>query len=354
MVAAVLLAIVWSTGPAAAAIVDRLSVGVRADVDRARLPLGDGHVTTSPQVGSVYTCQSTFNGRGALTNGPWIHSDGTWDSTAKASVDGAVSWPYQLTMSVSGSTRTITGNDLPDHGTGVFPVAPSDDAHRYDPNPNSIRSQTIRYNLPANPTVASQATCVPGGPIGVMLSGSLFFNALDALGRDAVAHEVQDACGGHPELTGQYHYHSLPDCLDDSGTGHSALAGYAFDGFGIYGHRGEGGINVSNADLDACHGHIHAIEWDGQTVEMYHYHATWEYPYTIGCFAGRSAVLAGPPQQPQAQQQGLQQSPAGLPSGPPSGPPSGAASGPPNGAPSGPPPGAPSGPRWPPPLPPRP
>ena len=62
--------------------------------------------------------------------------------------------------------------------------------------------------------------------------------------------------------------------------------GYAFDGFGVYGHYGENGEILTNADLDACHGHTHMIEWDGQRVEMYHYHATYEYPYTIGCYRG--------------------------------------------------------------------
>ena len=39
-------------------------------------------------------------------------------------------------------------------------------------------------------------------------------------------------------------------------------------------------------DLDACHGHTHAILWDGASKEMYHYHATWDFPYTIGCLRG--------------------------------------------------------------------
>ena len=62
--------------------------------------------------------------------------------------------------------------------------------------------------------------------------------------------------------------------------------------FGIYGRFGEDGETLSN-DLDECHGHTHEIEgdgkqieWDGKQVEMYHYHATYEYPYTIGCFRG--------------------------------------------------------------------
>ena len=49
---------------------------------------------------------------------------------------------------------------------------------------------------------------------------------------------------------------------------------------------------LTNADLDECHGHTHAIAWDGRTVTMYHYHATWEFPYVLGCFRGTSTVRA--------------------------------------------------------------
>src|SRR4051812_39154544 len=131
MVAAVLLATAWSAGPAAASMVDRAATSVRADVDRTRLPLGDGRVSTSAQAGSIFSCQTTFNGGGVSTNGPWMHSDGTWDSTTKATVDGAVTWPHQFTMSVFGGTRTFTGNDLPDHATGTFPISAGDDAYQY-------------------------------------------------------------------------------------------------------------------------------------------------------------------------------------------------------------------------------
>ncbi len=133
---------------------------------------------------------------------------------------------------------------------------------------------------------AATPTCLPGGAIGVLLTGSVFFDALDGEGRDALAHETQDLCQAHPEPSGEYHYHSLTTCLSDPGTGHSALLGYARDGFGIYGVRGENGETLTNADLDACHGHSHSITWDGQTVTLYHYHATNEYPYTLGCFKG--------------------------------------------------------------------
>jgi hypothetical protein len=262
-----------------------------SDVDLTRLEVGDGKYSTTPQVGYVFSCQTQFNGGGASGTGNWMNGDGTWDATKKAVVDGSVTWPHSFTITVQGDQRVFTGNDLPDHPTGVFPISPGDDAYAVDRNPNSIQSQTVSFGVPANPSVAAQPTCV-GGEVGIMLSGVVIFNAFDAEGRDAPAHEVQDACDGHPQQSGFYHYHSLSDCIEDTTSGHSALVGYAFDGFGIYGYYGEDGKELTNEDLDACHGHTHMIEWDGQLVEMYHYHATHEFPYVVGCFKGTPSVRA--------------------------------------------------------------
>jgi hypothetical protein len=277
-------------------------------VDLTHLLIGDGHVSTQPEVGSVWSCQTSFNSSGAFNSGSWMNGDGTFDLTAKPTIDGSVTWPSSFTLSLQADSRVIAGNDLPNHPTGNYPVSQSDDAYAYDRNPNRIRAQAFSYSLPANPSASAQAHCLPGGPIGVLLSGSYIFNALDAAGRDAVAHELQDNCQGHPERSGSYHYHNLSTCIDDQGAGHSNLLGYAFDGFGLYGSRGENGEPLADADLDACHGHTHTIEWDGQMVEMYHYHATAEYPYTLGCFHGES-VGSGPSQQNGGQPAGNGQRP---------------------------------------------
>jgi YHYH protein len=265
------------------------SSSTNTGLDKTQLPLGDGKYSATAQtVGNIYVCSATFNGKGATGTPPWINtSASTYDFTAKTSVQGSVAWPaHAYTITLSGSSRIVSTNDLPNHNTGVFPIASTDPAYQYDGNPNSIAAQNILYTLPANPTAGASPGCIGGGPIGVLLTGALLFDGLDAEGRDAVAHEVQDTCQGHPQETDEYHYHSITSCIDDPGTGHSNLLGYAADGFGIYGVRGENGAVLTNADLDACHGHMHAITWDGQTVTMYHYHATYEYPYTIGCFHG--------------------------------------------------------------------
>ena len=33
------------------------------------------------------------------------------------------------------------------------------------------------------------------------------------------------------------------------------------------------------------------VDWDGAKVSLYHYHATYEFPYTLGCFKGAPIAL---------------------------------------------------------------
>ena len=215
-----------------------------------------------------------------------------------------MSWPHSFSVTVQGTQRIIAWNDLPDHPTGTFPIAPSDDAYRYDRNPNSISQQSMRIALPLEPALAGQPTCAPGA-VGVLLSGAVLFNALDAPGRDAVAHETQDSCQGHPQESGVYHYHNASICVLrelDSGSGPSKLIGYAIDGFGIYGPRDASGKTLTSGDLDACHGTTSEVEWEGKTVTMYHYVAIMDFPYTVGCLRGSWSqetvrTISGPPPQ---------------------------------------------------------
>jgi hypothetical protein len=269
-------------------------------LDPKRLPIGDGKISSVPQRGYVMRCGNGFGffGGGAFRNGEWIRADGTWDSTAKATVDGDVAWKnYRYEIKAEDGKRKLIGNGLPSHHTGVFPVAPDSNAFKYDRNPNHINESQIEFALPMTPQLADVPSCLTPGPIGVMETGVAIFDGLDAQGKDAAAHEVQDKCDGHPERTGQYHYHNLSRCIDENHVAgkHSELVGYALDGFGIFGLYGEEGKELTDADLDECHGHTHEIVWDGRTVIMYHYHATREFPYTLGCFKGTPAARNHPP-----------------------------------------------------------
>ncbi len=246
----------------------------------------DHRSMSKPGRDTIYSCQFTAMG-GSLSR-PWVDSDGTVYLLKKPSVKGSKTWSSNIKFDESNPNIAVTGNGLPDHPTGDFPVSSSSTAYKYDRNPNSIKEQRIVYAIPAEPKIASNPTCLPMGAIGIALSGGVFFNALDADKRDAVANEILDSCEGHPQQQGQYHYHHNSPCFDQGKEGeHSPQLGYALDGFGIYGARGESGKIITNKELDECHGHTStAIDRLGNEINEYHYHINNEFPYTLGCFKG--------------------------------------------------------------------
>lgn len=252
--------------------------------------INNGKLSSSAKSGYLFSCQTTFRGRGGAIDGtvPW-RDETTYSSTAKPTVSGSVNWPSEISVTLKGNQRIVSTNSLPDHPTGIFPIEQSDDAYQYDHNPNGIQARDIVLALPANPVKANTPSCISMGMVGFALTGAAFYNALDDGGRDAVAYEIKDDCGGHPQRAGQYHYHNAPACITDTESGingHSDIVGYALDGFGIFGKSGENGVEIKNTDLDECHGHTHTVEWDGSPTEIYHYHLSAEFPYTLGCYAG--------------------------------------------------------------------
>jgi hypothetical protein len=280
---------------------------VSAGADPHNLPIGKSVSTTGPARGSIYACAIMSGGGGAFASGSWIHADGTYDVTAKPTVEGDVAWPNaSITFTTANGRVSVKSNGLPKGThTGTYPVAAGSEAYSYDRNPNRITAQSVDVTLP-KPAAAAKPSCLTGGPIAIAVNGVAIFDALDAMNRDAVAYEILDRCQGHPERNGRYHYHDIPECLTkgDRAGQHSGVVGYALDGFPITGPRGDGGTTVSNADLDACHGHVGTIVLNGKRVRSYHYHATLEYPYTLGCFHGTPLRIratggsGGPPPPP--------------------------------------------------------
>lgn len=248
---------------------------------------GDDH----PELLSLWLCGLPIDGAGANNAEDWTNPDGTWDYTLKPIVEGEVYWNGEFAMVLDGNgNRILIGNGLPDHPTGIFPITPGSEAYAYDGNPNIISEQDVLYVLPAYPQEAAEPSCLPFGPSGIALTGCAIYHGSSTLGTDAAAHEMLDRFGGHTDGTERYHYHfpsdDLMDHIHDHSSGHSPITGYMLDGFGIYGPYGENGELLTSADLDECHGHKHPILWDGEWVNMYHYHWTYDFPYNIGCFKG--------------------------------------------------------------------
>lgn len=266
-------------------------------VDLKNLPKGDSKIlrrdlgVTNPSIFSLWLCGLPANGAGNSNSKDWTNADGTWDYTKKPQVQGNVTWANQFNISLDGNgKRIITGNALPNHPTGIFPITPGSIPYQYDRNPNIISPHNILYVLPAMPQEAAKPSCLPFGPSGISLTGSAIYHGSSTLGNDAAAHEMLDRFGGHTDGTERYHYHfpaqDLQDHIETHNSGHSALMGYMLDGFGIFGPYGENGKLLSSKDLDECHGHKHPVMWDGVMVNLYHYHWTYDFPYNIGAFKG--------------------------------------------------------------------
>ena len=139
---------------------------------------------------------------------------------------------------------------------------------------------TLTFNCSYNQTATgtytyydeAQSNLTPLGAIGIAANGVVFFNPSAGLGGnppqgfnylaagdDSYISFGEDNCGGHPETTGQYHYHDTHfiDCWNNQNVmagyndyygssqyngdylrhpdGHSKILGISFDGFPIYG-----------------------------------------------------------------------------------------------------------------------
>ena len=250
------------------------------------LPVGSQISTSKAAVGSIFLCRAMNGMGGASVVGPWIVGS-RWYPGQKVKVDGARNLNGSVSGSVSGGRRVISGNGLPATSlAGEFPVSSSSEAYKYDRNPNSIRGYSLNVSVPATPQVAASPSCVDGGAIGYTTNGVAIYNALDGGSRDAAAHETLDKCWGHPEISGQYHFHTMSTCVGGgSATVNSPVWGFMLDGFPITGPW-ENGVMLKTADLDVCHGKVSTIILDGESVSMYHYVATEDYPYTAGCYRG--------------------------------------------------------------------
>jgi hypothetical protein len=163
---------------------------------------------------------------------------------------------------------TVTGDGLPTPvGYGTFP----------NPNnPNSVTSYTFSHSfIERGGDNTTNSGTVPLGIVGISANGVAFFNpsAGDggsppqgfqflAAGENPQVNFGEDTCGGHPEQTGQYHYHDshFIDCWKQNQVmagyndyygssqykgdnmrhpdGHSKILGYCFDGYPVYGPYG--------------------------------------------------------------------------------------------------------------------
>ena len=194
-----------------------------------------------------------------------------------------------VSVTVSGTQVVLRSSGLPDHKSPYWGVGNA----LYEPPaagmvlaPNTIATQNFVLRVPISPAAATPSD-TPLGPMGMAVNGVAIFNQY-AAGRSPLGAEILtfDRYDGHPQQTGQYHYHIEPLWLTGN-NGPASLIGVLLDGFPVYGPRDADGSTP--AGLDSCNGHT------GATADfpagIYHYHVTPDPPYISGCFKGAPGSL---------------------------------------------------------------
>jgi hypothetical protein len=262
-------------------------------INASAVALGTGKASTTPKVGYLDRCGGAPSGGPPVFTPPWVDTTaGTWNAKQKVAVQGVVTRKSTLTATHSGSNEVLSGNGLPAR-SGTFPVAKSDPAFAYNPDPGSITAHSIKLSVPYNPKKNSTPRC-EAGTVGITVNGIPILDGFDAGGNDAGGVETLDTCHGHPNDFVGYHYHSLSPCmLSAAARTHTTQVGWALDGFGIYVEYNSKGQLLPNSSLDLCHGRTSVVPWHGKRVSVYHYDMTFEFPYTIGCFRGTPSSFLG-------------------------------------------------------------
>jgi len=100
-------------------------------------------------------------------------------------------------------------------------------------------------------------------------------------GTDTLLLGQLDNCGGHAGRGDDYHYHTKPTCMQDSmlNQGHSAILGWGYDGYPLYGDNNPDGSEIAAGSLDVCNGQL-----DG--TFGYRYHTSPTPPYIFQCLVG--------------------------------------------------------------------
>ena len=145
----------------------------------------------------------------------------------------------------------------------------------YTNNPNCASEQNYTFKIPKEPKFLNTPKKITKSyqEIGIALNGVVIAGPFDSENKIAPYNRQIAQCGGHSDMQGMYHYHFAPMCGDNNFLIDETQIGWAFDGLKIMGLANR---NNHEPKIDQCNGHDHG--------EEYHYHATVDYPFFMGCF----------------------------------------------------------------------
>ncbi len=164
----------------------------------------------------------------------------------------------------------IKTNNIPDHDL-------------YTNNPNCAKEQNYSFKIPLKPDFLKKPILINSSmqSLGVAINGVVIAGPFDSQNKIAPYNRQIDQCASHSDKEGMYHYHFAPLCLTNANGKKIALdnqshIGWGFDGVRIFGLADR---YKHLPELDQCNGHQHDNE--------YHYHATVDYPFFMGCYKAK-------------------------------------------------------------------
>jgi hypothetical protein len=227
--------------------------------------------TTTTTTGGGSGCPLAVNTKATatVTNGCAVLERDTSACTAARQAQGLsgawLKFSCRVTLTKTGTAVQAAADSQPDYTSNYFPQANACYAAYTpsQPNPNQISAQSLTINAPLMPNATK--TNMGLGVVGMAINGVAIFDNQAAPGDDIFREAGSfDRCGGHPQQTGQYHYHGEPYAIsyDDA-----ALIGVLKDGYFVYGRRD---ADKSLPTLDASGGHTGTTP--DSTTPVYHYH----------------------------------------------------------------------------------
>lgn len=172
----------------------------------------------------------------------------------------------RVTLTVANGIVTASSDGQPDYasfyfqdGSACYAAYPTGKR-----NPNRIQTQNIKVAMPLTPGGSGET--MHTAVVGIAINGVPIFGNFAAPGDDIFREaETFDRCSGHPQMSGQYHYHAEPTSISQDDAN---FIGIMRDGYPIYGRRDSDG---SMPTLDDDGGHT-GVTADSPSTPVYHYH----------------------------------------------------------------------------------
>lgn len=228
-------------------------------------------------------CPETTTGEGGIwvwdgeEPGLYALDEGFWDLMVSQGFEFADDQGNVSTVDPAGGAPSDAGTE-----NSCLQASPDDSFH-------------LQVLIPVTPEDLDEPTDLSTvAQTGLALDGVTIFGDAPSVA-DTGGLPALDACGGHVDPSGYYHWHfgaeSIQANLDEAGADVTcevdqdpeALVAFAYDGYGIYGPEEDRAIPD---DLDECSGHVSDMTEFG---ERYHYHLTYDSPNLPACRVGATA-----------------------------------------------------------------